>query len=256
MSIREASRSPPRRMETDELVRYSKRASGSPSPSHSRSPSPSHRRRSSRSPSPTMKDNYRDRPHSRSRSRSRGRPRHGRKEPNPEPSNVLGVFGLSHMTRQRDLEEIYGKYGLVKEAVLVVDRRTNQSRGFGFVYFERQEEAERALKETNGMRLDGRYIRVDYSATTRPHSPTPGRYMGERRERSRDRRYVGSGGSGSGRDHYYRRRSSYRSRSPRRQRSRSRSRSRDRYNSRDRYASRGEDSRDRRMRRHSRSRSR
>ena len=32
----------------------------------------------------------------------------------------------------------------------------------------------------NGMHLDGRPIRVDFSVTKRAHTPTPGRYMGER----------------------------------------------------------------------------
>lgn len=40
-----------------------------------------------------------------------------------DPSNVLGVFGLSHYTRQRDLEEIFSKYGPIKEAMIVMDRR-------------------------------------------------------------------------------------------------------------------------------------
>ena len=43
-----------------------------------------------------------------------------------------------------------------------------------------------AKAETNGMELDGRRIRVDYSITSRAHSPTPGRYMG------RPTRWVGS----------------------------------------------------------------
>lgn len=36
---------------------------------------------------------------------------------------MLGVFGLSHYTRQRDLEDIFSKFGPVKEVSLVMDRR-------------------------------------------------------------------------------------------------------------------------------------
>ena len=32
--------------------------------------------------------------------------------------------------------------------------------------------------EMNGVSLDGRNIRVDFSITKRPHSPTPGMYKG------------------------------------------------------------------------------
>lgn len=81
------------------------------------------------------------------------------------------------------------------------------------------------------MDIDDRKIRVDYSVTHRPHTPTPGEYMGERKpgyERDRgsfrhggrdDRR----GGRDRGRDDGRRRE---RSRSPRRRYYRSRSRSR------------------------------
>lgn len=36
----------------------------------------------------------------------------------------------------------------------------------------------KAMERANGMELDGRRIRVDYSITKRAHTPTPGIYMG------------------------------------------------------------------------------
>lgn len=36
----------------------------------------------------------------------------------------------------------------------------------------------KAKERANGMELDGRRIRVDFSITKRPHTPTPGIYMG------------------------------------------------------------------------------
>lgn len=77
------------------------------------------------------------------------------------------------------------------------------------------------------MRLDGRYIRVDFSETKRPHSPTPGKYMGERHDDKRDFDKRGDRyGGGRDRDYDRRRRYRSRSRSPRR---RSRSPPRGRY---------------------------
>ncbi|KAG5637319.1 hypothetical protein H0H81_005012 [Sphagnurus paluster] len=55
------------------------------------------------------------------------------------------------------------------------------------------EDATRCIAELNGVDLNGRRIRVDYSVTDRPHAPTPGEYMGHRRSgrepsyRERDR---------------------------------------------------------------------
>lgn len=135
------------------------------------------------------------------------RPQMMRRRPGPppptkpigNPSNVLGVFGLSTVTDERALENLFSTYGTVLKVSLIYDARTQRSRGFGFVYFETQAEAEQALTETNGMTLDGRTIRVDFSVTQRPHSPTPGRYMGPRDDEAT--RYEGRDQQPSGR--YY-----------------------------------------------------
>lgn len=97
--------------------------------------------------------------------------------------------------------------------------QSNRSRGFGFVYFKEQSDATRARDALNGIDIDDRKIRVDYSVTHRPHTPTPGEYMGERKipRFDRDRRSHGGG--------YRDRRGRSRSRSPRRRYYRSRSRS-------------------------------
>lgn len=44
-------------------------------------------------------------------------------------------------------------------------------------------DAREAREHCNGMEIDGRRIRVDYSITNRPHSPTPGQYRGKWHQR-------------------------------------------------------------------------
>jgi hypothetical protein len=39
----------------------------------------------------------------------------------PPPSNVLGVFGMSVRTRERDLEELFGKFGELERVSIVYD---------------------------------------------------------------------------------------------------------------------------------------
>lgn len=105
----------------------------------------------------------------------------------PNPSNVLGVFGLSIRTTERDLDEEFSRFGRVEKVVIVYDQRqSDRSRGFGFITMSTVDEAARCIKELNGVDLNGRRIRVDYSVTDRPHAPTPGEYMGHRRRRGRD----------------------------------------------------------------------
>ncbi|XP_069371998.1 transformer-2 protein homolog alpha isoform X4 [Paralichthys olivaceus] len=110
---------------------------------------------------------------------------------NPDPSKCLGVFGLSLYTTERDLKEVFSRYGPLAGVNVVYDQRTGRSRGFAFIYFERIEDSKEAMERANGMELDGRRIRVDYSITKRPHTPTPGIYMGRPT-------HNGSGGGGGG----------------------------------------------------------
>ncbi|CAG8696216.1 16557_t:CDS:2, partial [Acaulospora morrowiae] len=98
----------------------------------------------------------------------------------PDPSHVLGVFNLSLRTTEKDLQTIFERYGRVKQVTIVYDHRSDRSRGFGFVYMNSVEEASMAKEKTNGMEINGRNMRVDYSLTQRPHTPTPGEYMGDR----------------------------------------------------------------------------
>ena len=56
---------------------------------------------------------------------------------NPDPSTCLGVFGLSLYTTERDLREVFSRYGPLAGVNVVYDQRTGRSRGFAFVYFER-----------------------------------------------------------------------------------------------------------------------
>ncbi|XP_072343610.1 transformer-2 protein homolog beta-like isoform X1 [Scyliorhinus torazame] len=142
--------------------------------SRSRSHTRSYRRRHrSRSYSPV----YRRR-RSNSRSPVSRRRRHIGNRSNPNPNNCLGVFGLSLYTTEPELREIFSRYGPLAGINVVHDQRTGRSRGFAFVYFENVEDSKEAKERANGMELDGRRIRVDYSITKRPHTPTPGIYMG------------------------------------------------------------------------------
>lgn len=97
----------------------------------------------------------------------------------PDPSNVIGVFGMSSAVKETDLINHFSEFGKVQKAYVVCDRFTQESRGFGFVYFENIDEAKLAIEKTSGTQFFGREIRVDYSLTEKPHDPTPGRFFGK-----------------------------------------------------------------------------
>uniref|UniRef100_A0A0N4WAG6 RRM domain-containing protein n=1 Tax=Haemonchus placei TaxID=6290 RepID=A0A0N4WAG6_HAEPC len=120
----------------------------------------------------------------------------------------LGCFNLSVYTTEKDLRELFGEFGEIEKAScvsrlttylkveLVYDHPTGRSRGFGFVYFERLEDACAARDKLSGQEIDGHKIRVDYSLTKRAHTPTPGQYMGAIRGSRRNYGYGSGGYSG------------------------------------------------------------
>ena len=82
-------------------------------------------------------------------------------------SKKLFVGGLSWNTTNSELQQAFEACGAIAEAKVVTDRETGRSRGFGFVTFEDEQCASRAIEELNGSTLDGRTIRVD-KANDRP----------------------------------------------------------------------------------------
>jgi RNA recognition motif-containing protein len=72
----------------------------------------------------------------------------------------LFVGSLSWGTSEEDLRTAFGEYGKVADAVVVQDRDTGRSRGFGFVTFEDRKDASRAIGQLDGAELDGRTIVV------------------------------------------------------------------------------------------------
>ena len=73
----------------------------------------------------------------------------------------LFVGGLAWATDSNGLRAAFEQYGKVTDAVVVQDRETGRSRGFGFVTFDKDEEGRAALQAMNGATLDGRKIRCD-----------------------------------------------------------------------------------------------
>lgn len=116
------------------------------------------------------------------------RRRHTGNRDNPEPTKCLGIFGLSLYTQERDLREVFGRFGPLEDVQVVYDRQTGRSRGFAFIHFRNVEDSIEAKDRGPGMEIDGRRIRVDFSITTRAHTPTPGIYLGKPTASSYSRR--------------------------------------------------------------------
>jgi RNA recognition motif-containing protein len=68
---------------------------------------------------------------------------------------------LSYDTTDDSLRERFAQFGTVVSAVVIRDRDTNQSKGFGFVEMESAEAAQAAINALDGKELDGRTIVVN-----------------------------------------------------------------------------------------------
>lgn len=72
----------------------------------------------------------------------------------------LFVGGLPYHTTDKSLREHFAVYGEIEEAVVITDRQTNKSRGYGFVIMGDRASAERACKDPNPI-IDGRKANVN-----------------------------------------------------------------------------------------------
>jgi RNA recognition motif-containing protein len=73
----------------------------------------------------------------------------------------LFVGGLPYSTSNERLREVFAECGQVESAVIVTDRDTGRSRGFGFVEMATPEEAEAAISRFNGQDFEGRRLQVE-----------------------------------------------------------------------------------------------
>ena len=77
----------------------------------------------------------------------------------------LFVGGIPFATTEEELRAFFAQAGNVVSAQIVKDRMTGRSRGFGFVEYGSDEEANAAVAKLNGAELGGRKLAV---STARP----------------------------------------------------------------------------------------
>ncbi|MBI3458793.1 RNA-binding protein [Candidatus Azambacteria bacterium] len=98
----------------------------------------------------------------------------------------LYVGGLSYETTEQELKDAFSKAGNVESAVIIIDRMSNRSKGFGFVEMTTDEEANAAIEMWNGKDLGGRNLIVNEARPQEVRAPRSGGFSG------------GNGGGGRG----------------------------------------------------------
>jgi RNA recognition motif-containing protein len=103
----------------------------------------------------------------------------------------LYVGNLSYSTNEDELRQLFGTYGTVDSVAVITDRDTGRSKGFGFVEFGNDTEAQAAISGLNGKDVGGRALTVSQA---RPKSEGGGGGGG--------RGGYGGGGGGGRRNNY------------------------------------------------------
>jgi|GEM_PF-326191 RNA recognition motif-containing protein len=71
------------------------------------------------------------------------------------------VGGIPVTMRQRELHEIFEKYGKVLSVKIVMDYLTKQNKGYGFVNMPDSNQGLAAIKALNGVMIDGKPLQVN-----------------------------------------------------------------------------------------------
>ena len=75
-------------------------------------------------------------------------------------SQKIYVGNLGFSITNEALSEKFAQYGTVSSAKIIMDKDTNQSKGFGFVEMSSTAEASKAINALNGTDFGGRQMNV------------------------------------------------------------------------------------------------
>jgi len=84
------------------------------------------------------------------------------------------VGNLPYSATDEDLRTAFGAFGDVTSASVIIDKFSNQSKGFGFVEMADNSDADTAIKALNDTPMNGRNIKVNQAKPreSRPSRPS------------------------------------------------------------------------------------
>lgn len=87
-------------------------------------------------------------------------------------ASKLYVGGLPYSTTQQALQDHFAQAGEVSSATVITDKMTGRSKGFGFVEYNNDADAQKAIQMFNGQEFEGRKLTVNEA---RPQTERPAR---------------------------------------------------------------------------------
>lgn len=89
--------------------------------------------------------------------------------------NKLYVGNLDYNLTGEQLSDIFAQVGQVDEAIIITDRNSGRSKGFGFVTMVSEEGAKKAIETLNGKDVQGRSLVVNEARPRQPREFQPRR---------------------------------------------------------------------------------
>eukprot|EP01084_Bolivina_argentea_P062175 113683_1 len=86
---------------------------------------------------------------------------HNNSNATKDPYKTLFVARLSYTLTEDDLRREFERYGRIRAVKLILDQKTQKSRGYAFIEFERSNDLKEAFQHADGHKLKGRRILVD-----------------------------------------------------------------------------------------------
>ena len=86
----------------------------------------------------------------------------------------LYVGGLPYSTQEDALKELFAQAGTVVSAVIIMDKMSGRSKGFGFVEMSSQDEAQKAISMFNDQEFEGRKLTVNEARPMEARPPRTG----------------------------------------------------------------------------------
>ncbi|KAJ4908180.1 RNA-binding (RRM/RBD/RNP motifs) family protein [Raphanus sativus] len=89
----------------------------------------------------------------------------GAREASSSPSTSISsifVKGLADSVSEGRLKKVFSEFGEVGHVKIIVNERTRQSLGYGYVWFSKRDDAQLAVEAMNGKFFDGRFILVKF----------------------------------------------------------------------------------------------
>ena len=81
-------------------------------------------------------------------------------EEGPEGANLF-IYHIPREVSDKDLFTLFEPFGVILSASVFVDKASKTSKGFGFVSYQRVEDAEQAIKAMNGFHLGSKFLKVE-----------------------------------------------------------------------------------------------